>query len=80
MWKLFIATYKKHDKGTHSEVSRSEIVTFKTRHQAEVYMSDIVQANTDATLKLLGFLDSPWGDHYTLDPTLVFWSDFHLSI
>lgn len=78
MWKLFIVTYKVEVKGIHQEVARSGITEFKTRHEAEFYMSDVVTANTDNTLKFLGFLDSPWGDHYTLDPTLTFWADFHL--
>ena len=78
MWKLSIATYKIGENGTHKEVFRSAEETFPTRFEAEMYMSDAVIANTDKTLKFLGFLDSPWGDHYSLDPTLVFWADFHL--
>lgn len=80
MWKLWIATYTKTSSGKHTEIHRSEPLEFNTRFDAEIYMSDFVLENTDSTLKFLGFLDSPWGDHHTVDPTLMFWNDYHLLI
>lgn len=80
MWKMQIATYKDNLNGTHTETHRSEAITFPTRFDAEIYISDIVEANTDRTVKYLGFIDSPWGDHYTCDPSHMFWQDYHLLI
>ena len=80
MWVLYIGTFKKGTDGTHQKISTSEPVEFRSRREAETYMSDFVQNNTDSTLKFLGFLDSPYGMHDTLDPSLTFWNGFHLAI
>lgn len=73
MWKLSIATFEICEGKTHKHVSRTDIIEFKTRHEAEFYMADYVENNAKPNYKFLGFLDTPWGDHFTLDPTLVFW-------
>ena len=78
MWKLTIATYNIGEQGNHTQLFRSPEETFQTRHEAEFRMAEYVQTNQQPHTKFLGFLDSPWGDHYSLDPTLVFWADFHL--
>lgn len=80
MWTLRIGTFKKGLNGTHECINMSEPIEFRNRREAESYMVDFVEANTDDALKFLGFLDSPHGMHDTLDPTMMFWNNFHLAI
>lgn len=80
MWILQISTFKKGPNGTHAKISTSEPQKFENRKDAEEFMYNYVESNTDDALKFLGFLDAPWGMHDTLDPTSRFWMDFHLAI
>lgn len=80
MWELSIGTFKKHEDGSHTQIHRTPVATFVDRKEAEELMEETVYSNTDPTLKFLGFLKSPQGMHTTLDPTLMFWYNFHLSI
>lgn len=80
MWTLTVATFIQSGTGMHTLLKRDTPVAFKTRQEAENYMTEYVFSQPVSSLKFLGFLDSPYGMHDTLDPTFRFWLDHHLAI
>lgn len=80
MWILTIGIFEQSGQGMHTLIKKENPETFKTRQEAEAYMADYVFSKPESVYKFLGFLESPYGMHDTLDPTLRFWLDYHLAI
>ena len=78
MWELTIATFKLQANGERIKTSQEVEGMYETRQAAENAMLLVAEANNNPDVRQLGYLKSPIGMVYFLDPFDRFWFSYPL--
>lgn len=78
MWELTIAEFTKQADGTTVKTSEKLEGMYANRQDAETKMLDIALKNTNLNIVHMGYLKSPIGTVYFLDPLDRFWQSYPL--